>query len=65
MADYTSVVKIEALPSLEMIEGFPETANFGNFPVLGALKSGYAPANVFRYLKEGRRGTGQIYPRSL
>tara|TARA_Y100000015_G_C2392260_1_gene90791 strand:+ start:1337 stop:1534 length:198 start_codon:yes stop_codon:yes gene_type:complete len=65
MADYTSVVKIEALPSFEIIEGFSEAANVGNFPVLGALKGGYAPANVFRYLKEGRRGTGQIYPRSL
>lgn len=65
MADYTSVVKIESLPSLEMIAGFPEAANFGNFPALGALKDGYVSANVFRYIKEGRRGTGQIYPRSL
>ena len=65
MADYTSVVKIESLPSLEMVAGFPETVNLGNFPVLGALKGGYAPARVFRYVKEGRRGTGQIYPRSL
>ncbi len=65
MADYTSVVKIEALPSLEMVGGFAKAANFGNFPILGALKSGHASTNVFRYIKEGRRGTGQIYPRSL
>lgn len=65
MADYTSVVKIKALHSLEIVGGFAEAANFGNFPTLGALKGAYQPANVFRYIKEGRRGTGQIYPRSL
>lgn len=65
MADYTSVVKIEALHSLEMVGGFAESANFGDFPALGALKSAFAPAITFAYIKERRRGTGQIYPRSL
>tara|TARA_B100002019_G_scaffold141715_1_gene122112 strand:- start:406 stop:603 length:198 start_codon:yes stop_codon:yes gene_type:complete len=65
MADYTSIVKIEALHSLEIVGGFSEAANLGNFPALGALKGGFAPAVTFKYIKEGRRGTGQIYPRSL
>ena len=65
MADYTSVVKLESLHSLEITEGTPETSNIGNFPSFGALKGGYVPATVFKYFKDARHGAGQIYPRSL
>lgn len=65
MADYTSVVKLESLHSLEITEGTPEASNFGNFPPFGALKTGFTPAAVFKYFKDARRGAGQIYPRSL
>lgn len=65
MTTYSNTLKLDSLPSHEVVTGsYLPVIKIESLPLFELMTGGYRPATKIIYYEEDRPRSGQIYPRS-